>query len=93
MFPYPLYPFDPSCLTHSAYDQNGHLPKHRLRHEYLKHCYRSISGLDLLANPRVTITDIIPAIPALGMVDPQLLARVQIDGGWLPYVTLPDSLA
>ena len=81
MFPYPLYPFDPSCLTYSADDQNGHLPKHRLRHESPKHRYRSISGLDLLANPRVTITDIIPAIPALGTVDPQLLARVQIDGG------------
>jgi len=42
--------------------------------------FHPTSGLDLLANPRVTISDIIPAIPALGTIDPQLLARVQIDG-------------
>lgn len=41
---------------------------------------RPISGFDLLANPRITMSDIIPAIPALGTIDPRLLARVQIDG-------------
>ena len=41
---------------------------------------RPISGFDLLANPRVLINDIVPAIPALGTIDPRLLARVQIDG-------------
>lgn len=43
-------------------------------------CSRPISGFDLLANPRITMSDIIPAIPALGTIDPRLLARVQIDG-------------
>lgn len=52
---------------------------------------RLISGLDLLANPRVTMADIIPAIPALGTIDPQLLARVQIDGMRLPCVNSFDS--
>ena len=42
--------------------------------------FRPISGFDLLVNPRVTMSDIIPAIPALGTIDPQLLARVQIGG-------------
>ena len=48
---------------------------------------RPISGFDLLANPRITVSGIIPAIPALGTIDPQLLARVQIDGVYLPCVT------
>jgi hypothetical protein len=52
---------------------------------------RPISGFDLLANPRVTINDIIPAIPALGTIDPQLLARVEIDGASPLYVMLLDS--
>lgn len=39
----------------------------------------------MLAHPRVSINDIVPAIPALGEIDPQLLARVQIDGVWFPY--------
>lgn len=61
------------------------LPERRPRREPPKYCdpwqcFRPTSGLDLLANPRVTISDIIPAIPALGTIDPQLLARVQIDG-------------
>ena len=44
-----------------------------------------------MANPRITINDIIPAIPALGKIDPRLLARVQIDGV-VPYVTSWGSL-
>jgi len=68
------------------------IPGYRPRRESPKHCYigdilRPISGFDLLANPRVAVSDIIPAIPALGTIDPQLLARVQIDGAWLPCLS------
>ena len=79
MFPYSLYPFD---LSMSDMLAAYFLPKRRPRREFPKHWRysRSISGLDLLANPRVTISDIVPVIPALGTIDPRLLARVQIDG-------------
>lgn len=65
------------------------LPANRPRHDrprtLLPHRHLClISGFDLLANPRVTIKEIIPAIPALGTIDPQLLARVQIDGAQFP---------
>lgn len=49
------------------------------------------SGFDLLANPRITINDIIPAIPALGKIDPRLLARVQIDGRYTPFLRRQEA--
>ena len=70
---------------------NNFLRERRLRRGSPKHCCRLISGLDLLANPRIAMSDVIPAIPALGAIDPRLLARVQIDGTWPPYVTSPGS--
>jgi len=49
------------------------------------------SGFDLLANPRVSMNDIVPAIPALGQIDPQLLARVQIDGRYSPFLRRQEA--
>jgi len=44
-----------------------------------------------LANPRVTISDLIPAIPALETVDRQLLARVGIDGRYSPFLRRQEA--
>jgi len=49
------------------------------------------SGFDMLANPRVTINDLIPAIPALGAFDPQVLTRVDIDGRYSPFLKRQEA--
>ncbi|KAF9788019.1 mitochondrial translation optimization protein [Thelephora terrestris] len=49
------------------------------------------SGFDLLANPRVKIDEIISAIPALGEIDPQVLARVHIDGRYSPFLQRQEA--
>jgi len=49
------------------------------------------SGLDLLAYPRVAISDIISAVPELRTVEPQLLTRVQVDGRYSPFLRRQEA--
>jgi len=43
------------------------------------------SAYEMLRYPGVTSTTMIPVIDQLGKMDPQILARVDIDGEWSGY--------
>lgn len=49
------------------------------------------SAFEILSNTRVTMTNVAQAVPGLNAIDPQLLARVEIEGRYSPFLRRQES--
>jgi len=76
--PYSFRPLDPLCLP-------------RMTEAATIRPLPEYCPFDLLADHRITVSGIIPAVPTLGAIEPRPLPRVHIDGVHLPCTTSSGS--